>query len=51
MQILILQSLKSQYYKIFEALKLPCLQLNRPKLFCCYSSHEVTLCAGPVYNL
>jgi len=51
MQILILQSLESQYYKMFKTLNLSYLQLKRPKLFCCYNSHEVTLCDGPIYNL
>ena len=51
MQVLILQSLKFQYYKIFKTLKWSYLQLNRPKSFCCYNSHEVSLCGGRVYNL
>jgi len=50
-QILILQSLKSQYYKIFKTLKLSYLQLNRSESFCCYNSRKVTLCGDPIYNL
>ena len=48
MQILILQSLKSQYYKIFRTLKFSYLQLNRPESFCCYNSHEVAPCGSGV---
>jgi hypothetical protein len=51
MQVLILQSLKSQYYKIFKTLKLSYLQLHRPKSFCCYNSPEVSQCVGLIYNL
>ena len=50
-QVLILQSLKSQYYKIIKILKLSCLQENGLKSFCCYNSHEVILCGGRIYNL
>ena len=49
MQVLILQSLKSHYYKIFKTLKLSYLQLNKLK-FCCYNSHDVSLCGGCIYR-
>jgi len=55
MQGLILQLLKSQYYKIFKTLKLSCLQRNGLKSFCCYNSHavsqSVSLCGRRIYSL
>jgi len=49
--VLILYSLKFQYYKIFKTLILSYLQQNGLKSFCCYISHEVSLCGGRIYNL
>jgi hypothetical protein len=51
MPVLILQLLKSQYYKIFKTLKLSYLQQNGLKSFCCYNSQEVSLCDGCIYSL
>jgi len=51
MPVLILQSLKSQYYKMFKTLQLSYLQQNVLKSFCCYNSHAVSLCAGCIYSL
>ena len=51
MYVLILQWLKSQYYKIFSTLKLSYLQWNVLKSLCRYSSHEVSLCGGCIYSM
>jgi len=51
LQVFILLSLKSKFFKIFKGLKLSYLQQNVLKSLCCYNSHEVSLCGGCIYSL
>jgi hypothetical protein len=50
-QVLISQSLKSQYYRIYKTLKLSYLQYNGLKSLCCYNSHAFTHGGGRIQSL
>jgi len=50
MQVLILQSLKPQYYKNLYNIKIVLFTIKWAKTFRCYNSHKVSLCDDCIYS-
>jgi len=50
-QVLILQLLKSQYYKNIKTLRLLYYTMKLAKIIFSYNSHEVSLCGVCIYSL